>query len=415
MPDFSLRPAGTDNPEAVHHYAEGLHMIGVDGRPDGRPPPKRSDRYFERSHPIETLGSRDMSNDLPRAGAAGAVVLSAATGVATNLLTDQPSWAAGAAVVVLVVAGAALAITSRKLEQQGGTPSPGPPAAAPAGYSQYAQVSGGRSAQAGRDVNSGMPAGYVVLCLLVVAFMAIGVLLVAVKFAPASGTSAGNAESAGSTAGSILTRVVGRGTSSECAGQDYFLPVDGTVLKSSMPRTMTSEDANKYTPRFAQWVARHHGWRAVSWLRFTVQSRSESAVILTSLSINTVGEQPSTSKSLVTTADGCGSNTSPRTFDVDLTRRPPRLKAVAGTDENGKTIPAVKFPFKVSSTDPEIFDLTVTAGPARETRWTATLAYTQDGRGYETTIDDNGQPFRSVGWSDVPTYGLSENGTLTER
>ena len=132
-----------------------------------------------------------MSNKILRAGAAGgAVVLSAGTGVATNVLTDRPTWGVGAAVVVLVIAGVALAVAT-SVQEHRGSPSPQQPVPEPAapgqsGFSQYAYSAGGRTTVAGRDVHSGMPAGYVVLSLLIVAAMAVGVLLVAVRLAPPS-------------------------------------------------------------------------------------------------------------------------------------------------------------------------------------------------------------------------------------
>ena len=52
---------------------------------------------------------------------------------------------------------------------------------------------------AGRDVHHGMPAGYVVLCLLIVAGMAVAVLLVAVKLAPPSTANAGPVSSSPSS------------------------------------------------------------------------------------------------------------------------------------------------------------------------------------------------------------------------
>jgi hypothetical protein len=146
-----------------------------------------------------------MSKIVVRAGAAaGAVALSAATGVATNLLTDQPSWGVGAAVVVLVTASVALAVAISTLERRDSTPPvqepPEPPAWAQSGSPQYAYSASGRTAQAGRDVRSGMPAGYVVLCLLIVGAVAVVVLLVAVNLAPSPGENTGTGNSSASSA-----------------------------------------------------------------------------------------------------------------------------------------------------------------------------------------------------------------------
>jgi hypothetical protein len=128
-----------------------------------------------------------MSKNTLRAGAAaGAVVLSAGTGLATNLLTDRPSWGVGTAVAVLVIAGVALAVTLSMLEHRGSTPPPQtsePDAAGQSGFRQYAYSAGGRTTQVGRDIRHGMPAGYVVLSLLIVAAVAVAALLVASRFA----------------------------------------------------------------------------------------------------------------------------------------------------------------------------------------------------------------------------------------
>ena len=117
-----------------------------------------------------------------RAGAAAvAVILSAAVGLATNVLTDHPSWGVGTATVLLVIFSAILAAASPMLERPNETHSPhkpSPPEATRTSSLQNLYALNGRTAQAGRDINNGMPAKYVALCLFIFAVAVLTILLV---------------------------------------------------------------------------------------------------------------------------------------------------------------------------------------------------------------------------------------------
>ncbi|AEV84851.1 hypothetical protein ACWT_3827 [Actinoplanes sp. SE50] len=124
------------------------------------------------------------------------VAVSALTGVATNVLTGgKASWTLGAVVVMLVVAGVVLAVLNSRLEHRMAEEPPARPdhsGPAPAAAEPRRQPAGGVSVTSAGDdsitvggnyQNSGMPAGYVVLSLVVVAAVAIGILVVALRFA----------------------------------------------------------------------------------------------------------------------------------------------------------------------------------------------------------------------------------------
>jgi hypothetical protein len=126
------------------------------------------------------------------AGAAGAVVISTGTGLATNILTERPTLGVAAMLIVLVIAGNVLAIattiTGRRDDTRLETVAPRtrPPKPIPGGHVQYANVTGGSANQAGGDIRTGMPAGYVVSCLLIVSVLSLAVFVVAVKFGPSA-------------------------------------------------------------------------------------------------------------------------------------------------------------------------------------------------------------------------------------
>ncbi|WP_189080513.1 hypothetical protein [Mangrovihabitans endophyticus] len=143
-----------------------------------------------------------MSNNKRRRAvvAGGGVALSALTGLFTNIVTSRASWTVGAVVVVLVIAGIAVAIIGTTLESsapeaslasldRGSEAASGrrpPSRPRPSAVSQHG--TGNKSTQIGGDatISTGMPGGYVVLSLAVVAASAVGVLLVALRFAPSA-------------------------------------------------------------------------------------------------------------------------------------------------------------------------------------------------------------------------------------
>ncbi|GGL21262.1 hypothetical protein [Mangrovihabitans endophyticus] len=141
-------------------------------------------------------------NNLRASAAAGAVVLSATTGLITNVLTNRWSWGLGAALVALVIIGAALAFATSIWEHRGSmAPAPLPTPSAPrdGGSSQNAYATGGSATVAGGNVSTGMPAGYVVISLLIVAAAPVAVPLVAARLTPASAVDPGGGAAMSST------------------------------------------------------------------------------------------------------------------------------------------------------------------------------------------------------------------------
>lgn len=115
------------------------------------------------------------------AAAGGAIVLAAATGVGTNLITDDFSWGLAVGVVMLVLAAVALAVVT-SLAEKHGSPSPedGGDTSRPVG----AALSAHSGNAAGRDVRFGVPPAYVALFLVIIAG---AVLATMMRLAPASG------------------------------------------------------------------------------------------------------------------------------------------------------------------------------------------------------------------------------------
>ncbi|WP_314616186.1 helix-turn-helix domain-containing protein [Streptomyces stackebrandtii] len=143
-------------------------------------------------------------------------------------------------------------------------------------------------------------------------------------------------------------------------------------------------------------------------VRISLQGRSpSSAVVLQALHVRVVGRAQPLPWTAYRMGGGCGGAVTPRHFAVDLDRPRPLARPVDGYDASGaegRTIPAVSFPYAVTSADPE--ELLVTARTAGcDCRWYLELAWSSEGRSGTVRIGDGeGKPFRTSGIKGSPVH-----------
>ncbi|MEU1802474.1 helix-turn-helix domain-containing protein [Streptomyces sp. NPDC019937] len=152
------------------------------------------------------------------------------------------------------------------------------------------------------------------------------------------------------------------------------------------------------------WAAAHdavHG--GTTNVEVTVQGRAaESAVVLRALHVRVVGRRTPLAWSSFAMENGCGGSLTPRAFSVDLDAARPQARPTDGNDA-GKPIPAVRFPYRVSASDPEV--LLVNARTAGcDCSWYLELEWTSGDRSGTARIDDDGAPFRTSGAKGRPAY-----------
>ncbi|MFD7680773.1 helix-turn-helix domain-containing protein [Streptomyces sp. NPDC060187] len=156
------------------------------------------------------------------------------------------------------------------------------------------------------------------------------------------------------------------------------------------------------------WAGTHgavHGGETL--VRITVQGRSPSdAVVLHALHVRVVDRAAPLPWNAYRMDNGCGGAVTPRHFAVDLDRPRPLARPVDGLDASGaevRKIPAVSFPYKVTSSDPE--ELLVSARTAGcDCRWYLELEWSAGGRTGTVRITDGGKPFRTSGTKGRPAY-----------
>ncbi|MER6139941.1 helix-turn-helix transcriptional regulator [Streptomyces sparsogenes] len=154
----------------------------------------------------------------------------------------------------------------------------------------------------------------------------------------------------------------------------------------------------------AAWASAHgavHG--GTTNVEVTVKGRSESAVVLQDLHVRVVGRRTPLPWSSFAMENGCGGSLTPRAFSVDLDADRPLPIPTDGSDA-GEPIPAVRFPYRVSATDPEVLLVNARTSGC-DCSWYLELDWTSGDREGTIRIDDHGAPFRTSGVKGRPEYG----------
>ncbi|MFD4862007.1 helix-turn-helix domain-containing protein [Streptomyces atratus] len=137
-------------------------------------------------------------------------------------------------------------------------------------------------------------------------------------------------------------------------------------------------------------------------LELTVQGKSGQAVVLNGLHVRTLSRKAPLAWSAYSMGEGCGSGITPQSFDIDLDDGRPNLTPVAG-QQGDVRVPPKDFPFRVSSTDVEVFDLKVHV-EGHDVSWYLDLEWSSGGRTGMLRIDDGGKPFRTSSIQARPKY-----------
>ncbi|MGI5447853.1 helix-turn-helix domain-containing protein [Streptomyces sp. CA-243310] len=138
-------------------------------------------------------------------------------------------------------------------------------------------------------------------------------------------------------------------------------------------------------------------------LQLTAKGRADEAVVITGIDVRVVERAAPLPWRAFSMGDGCGSGITPQTFDIDLDDARPVTRAKDGQD-GGSTVPAKGFPFKVSSHDPQVFNLEVhTEGHLAS--WYLEVGWSSGDRRGTVRVDDGGRPFRTSALEGRPRYG----------
>ncbi|MEU5524485.1 helix-turn-helix domain-containing protein [Streptomyces sp. NPDC047860] len=175
-------------------------------------------------------------------------------------------------------------------------------------------------------------------------------------------------------------------------GHDYVI--------ARPPKQVPPPPAPQDARTWAEAQSAVHGGETM--VELSVQGTSGTAVVLTALRVRVTGRVAPAPGNAYAMDQGCGGALTPRSFHVDLDKDRPIARAVAGNDA-GTPIPAVKLPYTVSATDPEVLIVTARTRDC-DCRWYLELDWSSQGRTGTVRIDDQGRPFRTSGIADRPRY-----------
>ncbi|MEU6547619.1 helix-turn-helix transcriptional regulator [Streptomyces sp. NPDC046859] len=175
-------------------------------------------------------------------------------------------------------------------------------------------------------------------------------------------------------------------------GHDYVL----TRPPQQVPPPPPPQDARTW----ATSLGAVHGGQTM--VRVSVQGRSSTAVVLEALRVRVVSRAAPLKGTVYAMDRGCGGALTPRFFDVDLDRDRPVARPQDGND-TGTPIPAMRLPYQVSATDPEVLLVTAETETC-DCSWYLELDWSSQGRTGTVRIDDAGRPFRTTGVGSLPRY-----------
>ncbi|MFI7291078.1 helix-turn-helix domain-containing protein [Streptomyces anulatus] len=137
-------------------------------------------------------------------------------------------------------------------------------------------------------------------------------------------------------------------------------------------------------------------------LQLTVQGTSREAVVLKGMHVRVVSRKAPLPWSAYLMGNGCGSGIAPQTFASHLDAGHPTLRPVPGK-QGDVVVPAVDFPYQVSSEDVEVFNLDMKA-VGYDVTWYLELEWSSGGKDGVLRIDDHGKLFRTSGMKGRPEY-----------
>jgi hypothetical protein len=158
----------------------------------------------------------------------------------------------------------------------------------------------------------------------------------------------------------------------------------------------------------AKWAYGNGGATQDGKMILTIQGRSGTAVIIDALRVVDFERHPAPANHVeVLPCDPEGGRQSVRYFEVDLAKHPRVIPRPSDPDPDPpyKQQPAAKFPFKVSKSDPEVFELWVD-GPDCLCAWRLAVDWTSGDRSGTTYLDHGFDKIRTITNQnqDLPSY-----------
>ncbi|WP_329401138.1 helix-turn-helix transcriptional regulator [Streptomyces melanogenes] len=148
-------------------------------------------------------------------------------------------------------------------------------------------------------------------------------------------------------------------------------------------------------------------------LQLTATGKTSESVVINAVHVRVVDRGAPLDWTAYSMGSGCGGSVTPGFFDIDLDADRPRAKPVGGTQGEMK-VPATDFPYKVSTTDPQVLNLDVHTD-AHDVTWYLEIDWSSGDRSGKIPVYDNGKPFHSSAVKGRPAYEYRLDTNVWER
>ncbi|MFI1106100.1 helix-turn-helix domain-containing protein [Streptomyces melanogenes] len=148
-------------------------------------------------------------------------------------------------------------------------------------------------------------------------------------------------------------------------------------------------------------------------LQLTATGKTSESVVINAVHVRVVDRGAPLDWTAYSMGSGCGGSITPGFFDIDLDASQPRAKPVGGTQGEAK-VPATDFPYKVSTTDPQVLNLDVHTD-AHDVTWYLEIDWSSGDRSGKIPVYDNGKPFHSSAIKGRPAYEYRLDTNVWER
>ncbi|MFK8910295.1 transcriptional regulator, partial [Streptomyces sp. YS-3] len=148
-------------------------------------------------------------------------------------------------------------------------------------------------------------------------------------------------------------------------------------------------------------------------VQLTATGRTQESVVINAVHVRVVEREAPLDWTAYSMGSGCGGGVTPQYFDINLDADQPVPKPVGGQQGDTK-VPATDFPYKVSTTDPQVLNLDVHTD-AHDVTWYLEVEWSSGDRSGKVKVLDDGRPFHSSAVKGRPAYEYRTDTNVWER